>query len=250
LVECKKCGGAIPYGSFGNVKCEYCSAVNYVPLPQEGQAEVRVSAPTPKVEKEEPKVKRPSKRPGRGAGGWLKIFIILTVLGVSVVVVFAIYSSMVSSAGVKLDKSVSSYTTSAPVKTSPPKTTTGPSLSELQEKCMLAKEGTSYKNAIGGIEAYAKVPKSEKCEVFKEGGASFRKTSYGTRCLATTRGNVFWVNYVNWNNINTGDIHTRLVCFIGECSVADSPQSLDVLIEGGFQEVPSMGMTYLSETCD
>ena len=34
-MNCKKCGAEIPYGSFGNVKCEYCNTVNYVPTPEE-----------------------------------------------------------------------------------------------------------------------------------------------------------------------------------------------------------------------
>ena len=61
MPDCQKCGGAIPYGSFGNVRCEYCSTVNYVPLPQEGQAEVRISAPqpTPPPQEEEPKEEEP-----------------------------------------------------------------------------------------------------------------------------------------------------------------------------------------------
>lgn len=34
-MECKKCGGHLPFGTFGNVKCEYCNTSNRVPIPGE-----------------------------------------------------------------------------------------------------------------------------------------------------------------------------------------------------------------------
>jgi len=30
---CKKCGGDLPYGAYGRIKCDYCGAVNVVQLP-------------------------------------------------------------------------------------------------------------------------------------------------------------------------------------------------------------------------
>lgn len=72
MVECKKCGGAIPYGSYGNIKCEYCNTVNYVPLPQEEKQSVEKTPMKPSVE--------PSKQEkgGRGLIFWLIIIAIVS----------------------------------------------------------------------------------------------------------------------------------------------------------------------------
>ncbi len=34
-MKCKECGGHLPFGSFGYVKCEFCNVPNYVPIPGE-----------------------------------------------------------------------------------------------------------------------------------------------------------------------------------------------------------------------
>lgn len=41
-MECKKCGGHLPFGTFGQVKCEYCNTSNRVPIPGEGEIQTDV----------------------------------------------------------------------------------------------------------------------------------------------------------------------------------------------------------------
>jgi len=41
-MKCESCGADLPYGAYGNIKCEFCNAPNYVHVPggpQEGSVE-------------------------------------------------------------------------------------------------------------------------------------------------------------------------------------------------------------------
>ncbi len=53
-MECHKCGAHLPLRTYGEVRCEYCSSLNYIPVPgeKEGVAE-KVGAKKEPTKKEE-----------------------------------------------------------------------------------------------------------------------------------------------------------------------------------------------------
>lgn len=120
MPDCKKCGGAIPYGTYGNVKCEYCNTVNYVPLPQEEQRR-EASEKIVIVEK-------------KGSG--LKILGILLTIGLLSIVGVSIYTSTTSSH----TYSNPSYLTSPPATTVAPTTAPPPTtLPPATKPCLTSK---------------------------------------------------------------------------------------------------------------
>ena len=42
-MKCKDCGAHLPYGAYGQIRCEFCNAPNYVPIPG-GEAEEKKEA--------------------------------------------------------------------------------------------------------------------------------------------------------------------------------------------------------------
>ena len=46
-MKCKDCGAHLPYGAYGSIKCEYCGAPNYVPIPGEKVEDEVERAPEP-----------------------------------------------------------------------------------------------------------------------------------------------------------------------------------------------------------
>ncbi|MFQ5976163.1 MAG: YIP1 family protein, partial [Candidatus Hydrothermarchaeales archaeon] len=34
-MKCKECGAHLPYGAYGQIKCEFCNTPNYIPVPNE-----------------------------------------------------------------------------------------------------------------------------------------------------------------------------------------------------------------------
>jgi len=123
-MKCKDCGAHLPYGAYGNIKCEYCGAPNYVPIPGEKEEEVE-PAPS-RVEKEMPA----APTPGEAKKGAPIGIILLVVVG-------AVLIGMYIKGGSHLDSyyAVQTYEKPTIEKTpeptyAPPKTTSAPTQEE------------------------------------------------------------------------------------------------------------------------
>ena len=118
-MKCKDCGAHLPYGAYGQIRCEFCNAPNYVPIPG-GEAEEKKDA------KKEAAIKKDAQK-GSSTKGLVKKIIIIGILLLAVLVVIGM---MITPSPDPPKPTYTTRPTTRPLTTTtPPPTTTAPSVS-------------------------------------------------------------------------------------------------------------------------
>ncbi len=121
-MKCKDCGAHLPYGAYGQIRCEFCNAPNYVPIPGE-----KPEAEEKKEAKKEPAIKKDAQKES-SIKGLVKNIIIIGILFTVVLVVIGMMVTPSPDPPVTDTPKPTYYTptTTRPPTTTWPLTTTAP----------------------------------------------------------------------------------------------------------------------------
>lgn len=159
-MECHKCGAHLPVGTYGQVKCEFCNTLNYVPVPgekpgvaekvgaKEEVVEEKKAEPIEEVQKPEPIIPEKTVKPSSKRSVLKTVVILLIIFGISILI-FTIYSRQTKTAGERLEAATRATTYSTPALTTTLPTTTALDLSKIKSE-FNALDFDLYLNADGG----------------------------------------------------------------------------------------------------
>ncbi len=90
-MECKKCGAELPYNAYGDIKCQFCNAQNYVPIPEKKISVVEkaeIQKPETTIKTTTPMVEKETQRKGFPKGA-----VVVVILLIVVISAYAFYGS-------------------------------------------------------------------------------------------------------------------------------------------------------------